>query len=274
METWSFYSAGIRIARFWPAAGTLEWACLDDGAGVLGARGAMNEENAEWFARRYQFSPAAFFEGLSAWNEAFAGGGSPVSCGGSRYDRRPDGFYAQREARFPKDILFADGAVRAQLCSNGNGTTVLVQDGWEARTPAGAWLAYAPAEPACPVRALGTFMVPARDGVRLATDVYVPGNAQGPVPVMLVRTPYDKTAAPWNYFNFVRRGYALAVQDVRGRSASEGDFLPCYHEVEDGDDTLNWLAGQEWSNGRVGMIGGSYLGYVQWCAAASGNPHL
>ena len=93
----------------------------------------MNEENAEWFARRYQFSPAAFFEGLSAWNEAFAGGGSPVSCGGSRYDRRPDGFYAQREARFPKDILFADGAVRAQLCSNGNGTTVLVQDGWEAR---------------------------------------------------------------------------------------------------------------------------------------------
>ena len=153
METWSFYSAGIRIARFWPAAGTLEWACLDDGAGVLGARGAMNEENAEWFARRYQFSPAAFFEGLSAWNEAFAGGGSPVSCGGSRYDRRPDGFYAQREARFPKDILFADGAVRAQLCSNGNGTTVLVQDGWEARTPAGAWLAYAPAEPVCPVRA-------------------------------------------------------------------------------------------------------------------------
>ena len=112
-------------------------------------------------------------------------------------------------------------------------------------------------------------MVPARDGVRLATDVYVPGNAQGPVPVMLVRTPYDKTAAPWNYFNFVRRGYALVVQDVRGRSASEGDFLPCYHEVEDGDDTLNWLAGQEWSNGRVGMIGGSYLGYVQWCAAAS-----
>lgn len=99
----------------------------------------------------------------------------------------------------------------------------------------------------------------------------MPGNAQGPVPVMLVRTPYDKTAAPWNYFNFVRRGYALAIQDVRGRSASEGDFLPCYHEVEDGDDTLNWLAGQEWSNGRVGMIGGSYLGYVQWCAAASGN---
>ena len=176
METWSFYSAGIRIARFWPAAGTLEWACLDDGTGVLGARGAMNEENAEWFARRYQFSPAAFFEGLSAWNEAFADGGSPVSCGGSRYDRRPDGFYAQREARFPKDILFADGAVRAQICSNGNGTTVLVQDGWEARTPAGAWLAYAPAEPACPVRALGTFMVPARDGVRPVSythlDVY------------------------------------------------------------------------------------------------------
>ena len=64
------------------------------------------------------------------------------------------------------------------------------------------------------------------------------------------------------------------VQDVRGRNASEGEWLPNYHEVEDGDDTLNWIASQPWCSGRIGMVGGSYLGYVQWAAAASGNPHL
>ena len=159
-------------------------------------------------------------------------GGSPVSCGGSRYDRRPDGFYASARRVFPRIFCSRTALFALQLCSNGNGTTVLVQDGWEARTPAGAWLAYAPAEPACPVRALGTFMVPARDGVRLATDVYVPGNAQGPVPVMLVRTPYDKTAAPSNISTSCAAAMRSPLQDVRRRSASEGDFLPCYHEVE------------------------------------------
>ena len=89
METWSFYSAGIRIARFWPAAGTLEWACLDDGAGALGARGAMNEAHADCFARRYPSPPAAFFERLSAWTEASAGGGSPVRRAGTRPSPRP-----------------------------------------------------------------------------------------------------------------------------------------------------------------------------------------
>ena len=66
----------------------------------------------------------------------------------------------------------------------------------------------------------------------------------------------------------------MVVQDVRGRNASEGEWLPNYHEVEDGDDTLNWIAAQPWCSGRIGMVGGSYLGYVQWAAAASGNPHL
>lgn len=66
----------------------------------------------------------------------------------------------------------------------------------------------------------------------------------------------------------------MVIQDVRGREDSTGEWKPQYYEVEDGDDTLNWIAEQSWSDGQAAMTGGSYLGYVQWAAAASGNPHL
>ncbi|MFR1786703.1 MAG: CocE/NonD family hydrolase [Ruthenibacterium lactatiformans] len=88
------------------------------------------------------------------------------------------------------------------------------------------------------------------------------------------RTPYDKDDGAQTYFRYVRRGYAVVVQDVRGRNESGGEWLPHYYEVEDGDDTLTWVGTQEWCDGSVGMLGGSYLGYTQWCAAALGNPHL
>ena len=117
-----------------------------------------------------------------------------------------------------------------------------------------------------------------RDGERLATDVYLPekeGEKAGKkIPAVLVRTPYGKKKGVEIYYRFVQRGYALVVQDTRGREESTGKWQPNYYEVEDGDDTLNWIAGQEWSDGQVSMTGGSYLGYVQWAAAASGNPHL
>lgn len=116
-------------------------------------------------------------------------------------------------------------------------------------------------------------MVAMRDNIRLATDIYLPEGA-GRVPTVLVRTPYGKTIGTAAYYRFVQRGYAVVIQDVRGREDSEGEWLPMYYEVEDGDDTLNWIAGQPWSDGGVSMTGGSYLGYVQWAAAASGNPHL
>ena len=94
------------------------------------------------------------------------------------------------------------------------------------------------------------------------------------IPAVLIRTPYGKSAGASSYFRFVQRGYAVVIQDVRGREDSEGEWLPMYYEVEDGDDTLTWIGAQTWSDGNVGMTGGSYLGYVQWAAAASGNPHL
>ena len=116
--------------------------------------------------------------------------------------------------------------------------------------------------------------VPMRDSVRLSANVFRP-QAPGRYPTILVRTPYGKgSAISPNYAPFVERGYAVVVQDVRGRYASEGVFRPLEQEPADGGDTLDWIARQPWSDGKIGMLGGSYLGIVQWKVAALNNPHL
>jgi len=116
--------------------------------------------------------------------------------------------------------------------------------------------------------------VPMRDGVRLSANVFRP-EGPGRYPAILVRTPYGKgSAISPNYTRFVERGYAVVVQDVRGRYASEGVFRPLEQEPADGGDTLDWIARQPWSDGKIGMLGGSYLGIVQWKVAALNNPHL
>jgi uncharacterized protein len=115
-------------------------------------------------------------------------------------------------------------------------------------------------------------MVPMRDGVRLATDVY---RLQGatPAPVLLTRTPYDKertlgggAGVAFDILRAVQAGYAVVIQDVRGRFASEGEFTPYFQEGRDGADTIAWAAAQPWSRGVVGGFGGSYLGCTQWLA--------
>jgi putative CocE/NonD family hydrolase len=113
-----------------------------------------------------------------------------------------------------------------------------------------------------------------RDGVRLSANVFLP-SAAGRFPTILVRTPYGKgenISAGWQ--PFVDHGYAVVVQDVRGRYESDGIFDPLRQEVADGDDTLNWIAHQTWSDGKIGMAGGSYVGIAQWKAALLNNPHL
>ena len=113
-----------------------------------------------------------------------------------------------------------------------------------------------------------------RDGVRLFANVYL-SSENARVPAILVRTPYGKGAdITAHYQAFVEHGYAIVVQDVRGRYESEGAFQPLTQEVHDGDDTLNWIARQPWCNGKIGMMGGSYVGIVQWKAALANNPHL
>ena len=97
-----------------------------------------------------------------------------------------------------------------------------------------------------------------------------------PVPAILVRTPYGNTRedfVAWGR-HFPPHGYAVAVQDVRGRGDSDGVFTPWIDEFEDGYDTVEWVARQPWCDGHVGMLGGSYMAWVQWTAAARRPPHL
>jgi len=120
--------------------------------------------------------------------------------------------------------------------------------------------------------AVQTHMVPMADGVRLATDVYLP-EGKPPFPTLLLRTPYNKKGNAGTAALVSKLGYALVVQDLRGRFASEGhhaiifgnDGLGGKHQ--DGHDTLNWVAGQDWSNGQIITYGQSALGIVQNMAA-------
>lgn len=117
-------------------------------------------------------------------------------------------------------------------------------------------------------------VIPMRDGVHLAADLFLPhGSARRPT--ILVRTPYNRKA-PYttSYRFFARRGYAVVIQDVRGTHASQGTFGTLDQEGPDGNDTINWISEQSWSNGRVAMVGSSYLGMAQWWAALEDNPHL
>ncbi len=117
-------------------------------------------------------------------------------------------------------------------------------------------------------------VIPMHDGTRLAADIFLPSSA-GRWPTLLVRTPYNrKASAMLSYRGFSRRGYALVIEDVRGRFASQGSFGNIDQEGRDGNDTINWISEQPWSNTRVGMVGSSYLGIVQWWAAIQDNPHL
>ena len=115
-------------------------------------------------------------------------------------------------------------------------------------------------------------MVPMRDGVRLATDAWLPDG--GPAPVLLVRLPYGKDmaivnlAVP-NIFAALEAGYAVVYQDCRGTFRSGGDFVPMVNEADDGADTVAWLLAQPWCDGSIGTYGASYLGFTQWATASA-----
>jgi putative CocE/NonD family hydrolase len=112
-----------------------------------------------------------------------------------------------------------------------------------------------------------------RDGTKLRADIYRP-KAEGKFPVLLVRTPYDKTQEMEFGVKAAARGYVVVAQDVRGRFQSEGDWYPFKHESQDGYDTVEWAAGLPYANGKVGMFGGSYVGATQYLAAIAKPPHL
>jgi putative CocE/NonD family hydrolase len=112
-----------------------------------------------------------------------------------------------------------------------------------------------------------------RDGVVLRADIYRP-RADGKFPVLLNRTPYDKVNELAFGLRAASQGYVVISQDARGRFTSDGEWYPFKHEIEDGYDSVEWAASLPYSNGRVGMLGGSYGGAIQMLAAISHPPHL
>jgi uncharacterized protein len=152
------------------------------------------------------------------------------------------------------------------------------------RTVSTVALGYALALGACAPRSTTTaatvvdsaVQVPMRDGVVLMATVWRP-SAGGRVPALVVRTPYGRGAdatGPDFIAQAIARGYAVVVQDVRGRYASGGEYEPYRHEGRDGYDTIEWAARQPWSSGIVGTFGLSYPGAVQWLAAVERPPSL
>lgn len=120
------------------------------------------------------------------------------------------------------------------------------------------------------VRGIFDVEVPLRDGCVTRADVYLPAGDRHPV--LLQRTPYSKELDPGSSVilsisTAVRRGYAVVVQDTRGRFSSEGEYAPLATERQDGHDTIDWIVRQPWSDGRVGMYGSSYMAAAQWQAA-------
>lgn len=130
--------------------------------------------------------------------------------------------------------------------------------------------------------------VPMRDGIRLATDVYVPAASAGPWPVVIERTPYDKRAPSRSEVRrdghhlrredmaaaFTAEGFAVVFQDCRGRYGSQGVFAKYVNEAEDGFDTLGWIMAQPWCAGRIGSMGLSYAAHTQLAMACLNPPGL
>lgn len=125
-------------------------------------------------------------------------------------------------------------------------------------------------QPAYRIQVEKKVMIPMRDGIHLAADIYRP-DSPGAFPVILTRTPYNKRNPAQRYEFvgelFASQGFVYVVQDVRGKFDSAGDFYPFINESLDGVDTIRWAGTQEWSTGKVGMFGFSYFGSTQWLAA-------
>ncbi len=120
-------------------------------------------------------------------------------------------------------------------------------------------------------------LIPMSDGVKLVADIYRP-KVEGQYPIVLMRTPYGKGNTEHSYPTiatiFSCQGYVVIIQDVRGKYGSEGVFIPFLNEEQDGKDTISWAAEQEWSTGKVALMGFSYLGTCAWLSSLNGPKAL
>lgn len=189
--------------------------------------------------------------------------------------------WARRDATRPMDLIIGDDN-RLIAGFDVSSDMVLVRRGYEAFTTVAEWQDPRMSQPKYGYRAVGKQMVAMEDGVKLATLVYLPDGpgAEGPFPVVFIRTPYGISTLINGFWHYAARGYAVVFQATRGTfygdpaGRSEGEWDDVINEPRDGKAALEWITKQPWSNGKICMQGGSFVAYTQWAAAMSGNPAL
>ena len=191
---------------------------------------------------------------------------------GKKYSKKNEHLWGEREKQFPVDIITNSGDVVGYITTTRESITFIIREDMLHLSPLSYW-EEANKRPIYRVGNKKTTMVEMSDGTRLATDIWMPEGLER-APVVFIRTPYGKTWQVQGYKTLVNRGFILVVQDVRGRDDSEGDWIPFYYEREDGYDSIKWITAQPFYNGKLGMIGASYSGFVQWAAASSGTDKI
>jgi putative CocE/NonD family hydrolase len=274
MANWNYYVSGMKYAEIKTDGADAVIRSLDHLTGQFSAAAALDNDTAAPHMRTCYHMLDQVIASIPVYETHAAS--SPAeftTAAGEYFQRKPDGSYAQRNTRIAGDLFMDGGSLYAIVFPVADSTAILVKEGYEDKTILARWkgqgFAFYPGLEQLPAAYVNT-----RDGISLATDVYLPLEAKWPLPAVLIRTPYSKVGTFPGSARFAHHGYALVIQDVRGREDSTGEWHPMTNEIEDGDDTLDWIAAQPWSDGSVGMTGGSYMGAVQWCAAASGNRHL
>lgn len=186
--------------------------------------------------------------------------------------------WAQRLADPAIDLITVDGKVIAFLQAHRYGMEIAVRAGYEALTPLVQYTrpSLRLSQPEYGIDCLGIQTAAMRDGIVLAQRVFVPytNNPDAKWPTILVRSCYTKERMQYKLSKYVNKGYALVMQDVRGRGDSMGDLDPFAYERDDTSDTIDWIINQPWSDGNVGTWGASYLGHVVVQGATSGHPNL